>query len=513
LINATFGGHSWFSFSGGACDFERWLDKWPEGLPLVLGCSSMNARVFMVLVFSSIFMGIWNSDQKAMDSTIARNKRLNKPIAVFSMPSVETVQREKMSAVDFSVPEPRPVRIAMRASNDAGQNEPVIERQDRQTQQHSAAQGSVVNLTPVSEGAVSEDGGNAIEANAVDEAVKVLSVNTLVSEPTASEIVATESELVADAESSVEESKTEESKTEESVSSTESSVSNESVQVELQQGLVEESAPGQEEVFENVSEEVVAVMPAADSTVTEPTVSATAVDEIESSSVPAPEDFSVEKTADSGSVEAVTESVPTEDVATEQTAVEAVETEAVVAAEVAAMVAENSTEETVVDQSGDDAVQVEQSVTGATEAELPEPADPIATESVTSETNEDEKSLEDRLLQSGEYDMLDVHAEDVTPGNVEPAVDGGATCIPLPRNLASGTWQVIHSSGEFFRITVDRGANSTGKYSDGDDDVLETSFCITTTPDGVRWCFIRSFVDSPVPVRRVTTEFFSPGQQ
>jgi hypothetical protein len=109
--------------------------------------------------------------------------------------------------------------------------------------------------------------------------------------------------------------------------------------------------------------------------------------------------------------------------------------------------------------------------------------------------------------------MLDVHAEDVTPGNVEPALDGGATCIPLPRNLASGTWQVIHSSGEFFKITVDRGRNSSGKHGNDDDDVLETSFCVTTSPDGVRWCFIRSFVDSPAPVRRVTTEFFSPGQQ
>jgi hypothetical protein len=72
---------------------------------------------------------------------------------------------------------------------------------------------------------------------------------------------------------------------------------------------------------------------------------------------------------------------------------------------------------------------------------------------------------------------------------------------------------VIHSSGEFFKITVDRGRNSSGKHGNDDDDVLETSFCVTTSPDGVRWCFIRSFVDSPAPVRRVTTEFFSPGQQ
>ncbi len=353
----------------------------------------------MVLVFSSVFMGIWNSDQKAMDSTIARSKRLNKPIAVYSMPSIETVQREEMLPIEMTMPEPRPVRLAMRASDDVGQNEPVIERDEQPAPQHTA-QGSVVNQTPVPEGPVSEE----IE-----------------------------------------------------------------------------------------SEELLAAMPAIVSIVTEIQTSTTAVDEIESSSVPAPEDFSTKETADSGTVETVLESVPAADVATEETAVEVVETGA--------------------HHSGDDAIQNKQSVIEATESELPEPADLVASESVASETNEDEKSLEGRLLQSGEYDMLDVHAEDVTPGNVEPDVDGGATCIPLPRNLASGTWQVIHSSVKFFRITVDRGANSTGKYSDGDEDVLETSFCITTSPDGVRWCFIRSFVDSPAPVRRVTTEFFSPGQQ
>ena len=194
------------------------------------------------------------------------------------------------------------------------------------------------------------------------------------------------------------------------------------------------------------------------------------------------------------------------------------------------MVAENSSEETVPDHSDEVPAESEKAVTESAEAELPEPAEPVVEESAVasdavamneaasnmadskaSEANEGEKSLEDKLLKSGGYDMLDVHSEDVTPGTVEPAIDGGATCIPLPRNLASGTWQIIHPSGEFFKITVDRGRSSN--VNRGDDDTLETSFCITTSPDGVRWCFIRSFVDSPAPVRRVTTEFFSPGQQ
>lgn len=458
----------------------------------------------MVLVFSSIFMGIWNSDQRAMDSTIARNKRLNKPVAVVPMSSVETVQRENMLPVEFSVPEPRPVRIAMRASDSAGQNEPVIERHEEQIHQNNAVQGSVVNLTPVADDMpVSQNTGNEAVTISVEETVEAVSAEPEASEPVVPELAITESEEVSITEASVEEARTEEV-----APSTELSVSSESVQGELEQEHATEPVRSNAEVTELVASE-------------------TPVAEVEPAAVPAPEDFSLQGTADSHGANSVTETTLTKDIATEETAVEVVEPEAVVKAEAVAVVAENSTDETVADHSGDVSAQNEHPAAESTEAELPQPADPIkeesvvqadsanlnATESVTSDSIEDEKSLEEKLLQTGEYDMLDVHAEDVTPGNVEPALDGGATCIPLPRNLASGTWQVIHSSGEFFKITVDRGRNSSGKHGNDDEDVLETSFCVTTSPDGVRWCFIRSFVDSPVPVRRVTTEFFSPGQQ
>jgi hypothetical protein len=455
-----------------------------------------------------------------MDSTIARNKRLNKPVAVVPMSSVETVQRENMLPVEFSVPEPRPVRIAMRASDSAGQNEPVIERHEEQIHQNNAAQGAVVNLTPVTDGvSVSQSASNEADPISVDETVEAVGAEPVVSEPVVPELVITESEEVAITESSVVEAKTEEE-----APSTELSVSSESVQGELEQEHAEDPVRGNAEVIEIKSDEV---MPAIESPVAELAASETPAAEVESAAVPAPEDFSLEGIADSHGASSITETTLTKDVATEATAAEVVEPEAVVTAEVVAVVAENSTDGTVADHSGDVPTQNEHPAAESAEAELPEPADPIkeesvvqaesanlnATESVTSDSIEDEKSLEEKLLQTGEYDMLDVHAEDVTPGNVEPALDGGATCIPLPRNLASGTWQVIHSSGEFFKITVDRGRNSSGKHGKNDEDILETSFCVTTSPDGVRWCFIRSFVDSPVPVRRVTTEFFSPGQQ
>ena len=474
----------------------------------------------MVLVFSSIFMGIWNSDQRAMDSKIARNKRLNKPVAVLSMPSVETVQRENMLTVEFSVPEPRPVRIAMRASDDAMQNEPVIEHHEEQIHQNNAAQSAVVNLTAVTDDMpVSQDVSNEADPISADETVEAVSAEPVVSEPVVPELVMTESEEVSITESSVEDAKTEKESP-----STELPVSSESVQGELEQEHAEDPVRGNAEVIEIKSDEAVVVMPAIESPVAELAASETPAAEVESAAVPAPEDFSLQGTANSHGANSITETNVTKDVATEATTVEVVEPEAVVTAVVAAMVAENSTDETVADHSGDVSVQGEHPAADSTEAELPEPikeesvvpaesANSNATESVTGDSIEDEKSLEEKLLQTGEYDMLDVHAEDVTPGNVEPALDGGATCIPLPRNLASGTWQVIHSSGEFFKITVDRGRNSSGKHGKNDEDILETSFCVTTSPDGVRWCFIRSFVDSPVPVRRVTTEFFSPGQQ
>ena len=475
----------------------------------------------MVLVFSSVFMGIWNSDQKAMHSAIARNKRLQKPIAVFPMPPVETVRRENLSPIEFSVPEPRPVRVAMRGSDDVGQGDPVIERHEEQSQHQTAAEVPVVTLTPISEDVPQTQNTNieaesaaaevsdetvVVEQAATEEMIPELAMSEPESETTA------ESEAVSSTDSSVEKTKTEEA-----TAATESSVSGESAVAEPVMTQTEESVHNDEETTENKSEEVPGEMPVTEAPATDVTVPETPVVEtvtqIEQDAVPAPEDFSVE-------------------VKVNASVAEVVEAETPVTTDASVMVAENLTEETVTDNSGDVSVVSEQPVTESTESELPEPADPVVeesavhsetvaineAESIPAESNagdakEEEKSFEEKLLKSGEYDMLDVHSEDVTPGTVEPALDGGATCIPLPRNLASGTWQVIHPSGEFFKITVDRGRSSSVNRGPGDEDILESSFCITAAPDGVRWCFIRSFVDSPAPVRRVTTEFFSPGQQ
>lgn len=487
----------------------------------------------MVLVFSSVFMGIWNSDQKAMHSAIARNKRLQKPVAVFPIPPVETVRSENLLPVEFSVPEPRPVRVAMRASDDVGQSEPVIERHEEQVQHQTESEVPVVTLEPISEDEPVAH-GSTIEAVEIPASVKTeaVVVEPVATEAVVPELTMTESEEVSSTENSVEEVKTEEA-----VPAEESSDSDVSSGVEPVVEMAEESVHSEAEVNDVEAEETPAETsvneaPGSDVAVSETPVEEAAA-EIEQSPAPAPEDFSVEVKA-SHSESKVAAETKSEVPRSEEVAAENVTTEAetVVTTEATVMVAENSAEETAKEHSSDVPVPSEQPITQSAESELPEPAEPIveeatehsdavakhdaesnATDANAGEAGEDEKSLEEKLLKSGEYDMLDVHSEDVTPGTVEPPLDGGATCIPLPRNLASGTWQVIHPSGEFFKITVDRGRNSYVNRGGDDEEILETSFCITAAPDGVRWCFIRSFVDSPAPVRRVTTEFFSPGQQ
>ncbi len=83
--------------------------------------------------------------------------------------------------------------------------------------------------------------------------------------------------------------------------------------------------------------------------------------------------------------------------------------------------------------------------------------------------------------------------------------------IPLPKNLASGTWTVMNQSGDAFKVTIERTSSAIAASQE----TFEPNFCLRTTPDGDRWCFIRSFADhsSPNPTtapRQATTEFFSP---
>lgn len=433
----------------------------------------------MVFVFSTIFMGIWNSDQKAMNSTIARNKRLNKTVVAFPIPPVETVYRENMSVSLSPEPEPRPVRVAMRSNDTFEQTEPVIERQKDQAKRD--AHDEIPPVNPAASDVPIPQVSGIESVTIVDPKVEPAAIETVLPE---------------------------------------------SARTQQEEHLTTEA--GDMEI------EPEAAPPALEASIVHDVkvdVLDTNVAEIETEMVPAPEDFAVASIVDSGLTEAATEvqndtSEEIVEQTTKSTEIVSSNVAEIIAGNSPVMIADHSGDDSLIDLSRDNSAHPDQPLKESRQAELAEPAIPITEDIVeatdaqsdvvgeeNSAVHEDGKRLEAELLQSGDYDMLDVHAEDVSAGTLAPAIDGGATCIPLPRNLASGTWQVIHSSGEFFRITIDRGGNSTMQSRNDSEDALETSFCITTTPEGVRWCFIRSFIDAPTPVRRVTTEFFSPGQQ
>lgn len=62
------------------------------------------------------------------------------------------------------------------------------------------------------------------------------------------------------------------------------------------------------------------------------------------------------------------------------------------------------------------------------------------------------------------------------------AANSGFDCIPLPARLAAGTWQVTNDQGQESRITI----HSTPAANE-----TEQSFCIITTENGRRWCFVK----------------------
>lgn len=89
------------------------------------------------------------------------------------------------------------------------------------------------------------------------------------------------------------------------------------------------------------------------------------------------------------------------------------------------------------------------------------------------------------------------------------SINAAQQVIPVPGNLAAGTWQVMTESGQFFRIEVIP-ALINGETTNPADETLEESFCVTTTADGIRWCFVRFRLKhtTPAPSERVATESF-----
>jgi hypothetical protein len=62
--------------------------------------------------------------------------------------------------------------------------------------------------------------------------------------------------------------------------------------------------------------------------------------------------------------------------------------------------------------------------------------------------------------------------------------------IPMPENLAAGTWRATSQLGQSVVIIVERSA-TVDADSTATHEALERSFCIAATPGGLRWCFVR----------------------
>ena len=113
-----------------------------------------------------------------------------------------------------------------------------------------------------------------------------------------------------------------------------------------------------------------------------------------------------------------------------------------------------------------------------------------------------------------EIEELPVAVEtSATSESVTLSQEAAEAFIPLPKNLAAGTWQVMTESGEFYRVTIDKSRADSAAMEDRAAVLEEESFSAITTDAGVRWCFIRAFASPQLPVtsRQASTEFFGPG--
>ncbi len=113
-----------------------------------------------------------------------------------------------------------------------------------------------------------------------------------------------------------------------------------------------------------------------------------------------------------------------------------------------------------------------------------------------------------------ESEELPVAAEtSATSESVTLSQEAAEAFIPLPKNLAAGTWQVMTESGEFYRVTIDKSRADSAAMEDRAAVLEEESFSAITTDAGVRWCFIRAFASPQLPTtsRQASTEFFGPG--
>ncbi|MFO0974863.1 MAG: hypothetical protein U0996_00625 [Planctomycetaceae bacterium] len=134
------------------------------------------------------------------------------------------------------------------------------------------------------------------------------------------------------------------------------------------------------------------------------------------------------------------------------------------------------------------------------------------------------ESKESTAADSAQTESLETPSATVTSG--EPVVsndNSDVDYLPVPKNLGSGTWQLISQDGEMLQITITRPEASSADVE------LTEKYATGIDPKGKRWAFVRlqtpteeaaKVTEAPVnteesepvsrPVQKAATEFFSP---
>lgn len=130
----------------------------------------------------------------------------------------------------------------------------------------------------------------------------------------------------------------------------------------------------------------------------------------------------------------------------------------------------------------------------------------------------------DTLITESKADEVPVAGTPNADGQTVSEKSGEAAVeyLPVPRDLASGTWQLISQDGEMIEITITRSEQTASEQP------VRNKYAVGVNAQGKRWAFIRveksavadssksepqkpDAVPEPArPVQKAATEFFSP---
>lgn len=138
-------------------------------------------------------------------------------------------------------------------------------------------------------------------------------------------------------------------------------------------------------------------------------------------------------------------------------------------------------------------------------------------------TVESMQAVDSLIIESKAYEVPVVGKPNADDQAVsEKSNEATVEYLPVPRDLASGTWQLISQDGEMIEITITRSEQTAG------DQPVRNKYAVGVNAEGKRWAFIRveksavadssksepqkpDAVPEPArPVQKAATKFFSP---